>query len=249
MSAAVAVIGDFQPANETHTSIAPAVAHADAAAGTSTAVEWIATDDALGLGEDVLGGYAGFWIAPASPYRSMDGALRAIRYARERDVPVLGTCAGFQHMVLELARNVLGFEDAAHAEYDPYASRLFVTPLSCSLAGQSMRVRLHPGTRAASLYPDTTATERYYCNFGLAPEHVDELVAAGMVVSGTDQDGEPRVIELPDRRYFVGTLFVPQTSSTPESPHPVVGGFVAAAHAHAAARGRSVDRHAQLSRG
>lgn len=235
MSATVAVIGDFQPANETHTAIAAAIAHADGAAGTSTVVEWIGTEDALDLGEDVLAGYAGFWIAPASPYRSMEGALRAIRYARERDVPALGTCAGFQHMVLELARNVLGFADAADAEYDPDASRLFITPLSCSLVGRTMTVAVRPGTRAAALYPGPTATERYYCNFGVNPEHVDELVAGGVVVSGTDQDGEPRIVELPDTRFFVGTLFVPQTSSAPSAPHPVVRAFVAAAHAPVAA--------------
>jgi CTP synthase (UTP-ammonia lyase) len=57
-----------------------------------------------------------------------------------------------------------------------------------------------------------------------------------MVVSATDQDGEPRLIELPDRRFFVGTLFVPQTSSSPGSPHPVVAGFVAAVHAAREAR-------------
>jgi CTP synthase (UTP-ammonia lyase) len=229
----IAVIGDFQPHNPTHTAIAPAVAHADQAAGTVTWVTWIATDDpALDRPDETLAGCDGLWIAPGSPYRSLDGALRAIRFAREADVPVLGTCAGFQHMVLELARNALGFDDAAHAEYDPDASRLFVTSLSCSLVGRTMSVRLRPGTRAASLYPGPTATERYYCNFGLAPEHVDELVAAGLVVSGTDQDGEARIVELPDRRFFVGTLFVPQTSSAPSAPHPIVTGFVAAtAHA------------------
>jgi CTP synthase (UTP-ammonia lyase) len=229
LASRIAVIGDRQPDNPTHAAIDSAVAHADAAVGTSTSVTWVATDDAaLDAPAEALDGYAGLWIAPGSPYRDIDGALRAIRYAREADIPVLGTCGGFQHMVLELARNVLGFADAAHAEYDPYASRLFVTALSCSLVGQTMTVKLRPGTRAASLYPETTTTERYYCNFGLAAEHVDQLVGAGVVVSGTDQDGEPRIIELPDKRFFVGTLFVPQSSSSPTAPHPIVVGFVTA---------------------
>jgi CTP synthase (UTP-ammonia lyase) len=225
----IAVIGDRQPDNPTHAAIASAVAHADAAVGTTTSVTWVATDDAaLDAPAEALAGYAGLWIAPGSPYRNINGALRAIRYAREADIPVLGTCAGFQHMVLELARNVLGFADAAHAEYDPYASRLFVTALSCSLVGQTMAVELRSGTRAGALYPETTTTERYYCNFGLAPQHVDELTAAGVVVSGIDHDGEPRIIELADKRFFVGTLFVPQTSSSPTAPHPIVAGFVTA---------------------
>ena len=78
----------------------------------------IVTPDAEHISEDELAAYAGWWIAPGSPYRSMNGALRIIRYAREHDVPLLGTCGGYQHVVLEYARNVLGFADAAHAEYE-----------------------------------------------------------------------------------------------------------------------------------
>jgi CTP synthase (UTP-ammonia lyase) len=140
-------------------------------------------------------------------------------------------CAGFQHLVLEVARNVAGFADAAHAEYDPDASRLFVHELACSLVGETMSVTVRPGTLAAGLYPVQTVQERYYCRFGLDPAHVGVLEDAGMVVSGVDQDGEPRIVEIPDRRFCLATLFVPQTSSTPEAPHPIVAGFVAAAHA------------------
>ena len=66
------------------------------------------------------------WIAPASPYRSMRGALEAITFARSHDLPLLGTCGGFQHVVIEFARNVAGIPDAAHAEYDPTTSRLLI---------------------------------------------------------------------------------------------------------------------------
>ena len=179
--ASIAVIGDLQPDNPTHDAIAPAVAHADAARGRDggTVLEWIGTEEARDLPLAALDRHAGFWIAPGSPYRSMDGALRVIRYARESDRPLLGTCAGFQHLVIELARDVLGIADAAHAENDPDAPNLFVTLLSCSLVGQSMTVSLRPGTRAAALYPAASATERYYCRFGLHPDRVADLEAAG----------------------------------------------------------------------
>lgn len=94
----------------------------------------------------------------------MNGALKVIQHAREHDVPLLGTCGGYQHVVLEYARNVLGFADAIHAEYDPYASDLFITALSCSLVGQTMTVMLRDNTVAASLYPQSTTSEKYYCN-------------------------------------------------------------------------------------
>jgi CTP synthase (UTP-ammonia lyase) len=235
--ASFAVIGDFQPGNDTHETIAPAVAHADTALGHDrpTSVEWIDTERALDLPVAELDRYDGFWIAPGSPYRSMDGALRVIRHAREGDRPLLGTCAGFQHLVIELARDVLGLVDAAHAESDPDASNLFVTLLSCSLVGQRMTVTVRPGTRAAALYPAGSSTERYYCRFGLEPSRVGELEAAGMAVSGVDQDGEPRIIELPGHRFALATLFVPQTSSEPDAAHPVVVGFVGAVRAAAEA--------------
>ena len=96
-----------------------------------------------------------------------------------------------------------------------------------------MTVSLRPGTRAAALYPGASATERYYCRFGLDPARVGELEAAGVVVSGVDQDSEPRIIELPGHRFALATLFVPQTSSAPGAAHPVVAGFVSAVQAAA----------------
>jgi CTP synthase (UTP-ammonia lyase) len=129
--------------------------------------------------------------------------------------------------VLEYARNVLGFEDAQHAEYDPYASDLFITELSCSLAGQKMAVQLSADSRAAQLYGRTEISERYYCNFGLNPKHQQLLDDGGLRVVGVD--GEARVLELPDRRFFVATLFVPQLSSSPESPHPLITAYLRAA--------------------
>jgi CTP synthase (UTP-ammonia lyase) len=227
--ARIAVIGDYQPGNPTHESVAHAIAHSGASEGSLSSVQWIPTEDAERATDQDLRSYSGFWIAPGSPYRSIRGALNVIRYAREHDVPLLGTCGGFQHVILEFARNVLGFTDAAHAEYDPYASNLFITALTCSLVGQTMTVALQPGTRAATIYPAPTSAERYYCNFGLNPQHLGALLDAGLVVSGVDQDGEARIVEIPGLKYFLATLFVPQTSSTPEMPHPIVTTFIQAA--------------------
>ena len=240
--ARIAVIGDYQPGNPTHEAMAPAVEHSCASRGWSAGLEWIPTENAGHVSEHRLDGFAGFWIAPGSPYRSMQGALHVIRYAREHDRPLLGTCGGFQHVVLEFARNVLGYADAAHAEYDPYASQLFISALTCSLAGKTMTVTLRPGSRAAGIYPGESSDERYYCNFGLNPACTGKLTAAGLAISGVDQDGEPRVIEIPRMRFFLATLFVPQTSSEPGAPHPVVTGFLQAAQAGSGQLRETVSR-------
>src|SRR4051794_29886377 len=130
--ALIGVIGDFNPGFEPHEGITQAVAHSAAALGAEVEVRWIATDRVQQVDLDE---YDALWCAPGGPYRSLDGALHGIRFAREGDLPFIGTCGGFQHAVIEYARNVLGFADAQHAEYDPYASRLFVSELTCSLVG------------------------------------------------------------------------------------------------------------------
>jgi CTP synthase (UTP-ammonia lyase) len=98
----------------------------------------------------------------------------------------------------------------------------------CSVAGQTLAVTLVDGTTASRAYGTTRALERYFCNFGLNTDYLPVPTAAGLVVSGTDAHGEPRVVELPHHRWFVGTLFVPQTASAPGAPRPLVRGFVAA---------------------
>jgi CTP synthase (UTP-ammonia lyase) len=224
----VGVIGDFDPSFEPHPATNTAVDHASAAVGLSVTIEWLATDR-LAATTGLVEEFGALICAPGSPYRSLEGALDAVRYARECNVPLLGTCGGFQHVVLEYARNVLGFQDAQHAEYDPYASLLFVTPLACSPAGQTMDVSIDPASRAAAIYGGTRAQEQYYCNFGLNPEYRDQLVEAGLLISGFDAEGEARIVELPEHPFFLATLFVPQTSSRPYAPHPLLRGLLAAA--------------------
>jgi CTP synthase (UTP-ammonia lyase) len=225
----IRIIGDYEPRNVSHTASTAAVEHAAASLGVEVDVAWIATPAITSSEALALRDASGLLIAPGSPYRSMDGALFAITHARTRNVPLLGTCGGFQHLVVEFSRNVLGIRDAEHAESSPDAPTHVITALSCSLFGQRMEVEIVPGTRAHAAYRRPASTERYYCNFGLNPEYVAALVGGGLVVSGTDQEGEVRILEHPGHPFFVGTLFVPQTSSAADAPHPLVGAFVAAA--------------------
>ncbi len=217
----IAIVGDYQPDNETHRACSMSLEHA---AGDISST-WIQTTAIADPGA-ALKSFDGVLLAPGSPYESMANTLATITYCRESGVPLLGTCAGFQHIIIEYPRSVLGIADADHAEYDPYASTLFVTPLSCSLVGETMTVEIRPDTQASELYGELSAKERYYCNFGLNPHYEPALVAGGLVVSGRDDSGEVRIVELPGHPFFLGTLFVPQTSSTPSGPHPLIVGFI-----------------------
>jgi CTP synthase (UTP-ammonia lyase) len=213
----IGIIGDFDPANPTHVSTNEGILHAAALMEASIEPVWLPTDQPADYGT-----FQGLLGSPGSPYRSFVGALTGIRYARENRIPFLGTCAGLQHLMIEYARNVMGLPEAAHAESDPHASCLFITALSCSLVGKTMDVTLKPESRAAAAYRANRSTEAYYCNFGLNPKYRDQMEKAGLTVSGTDENGEVRVVELASHPFFIGTLFVPQARSKPGIPHPLV---------------------------
>jgi CTP synthase (UTP-ammonia lyase) len=106
-----------------------------------------------------------------------------------------------------------------------------ITPLACSLVGQSHPVRLVPGTRAAGLYGVAEVTEDYYCSYGINPDYRRRLEEGGMRVSGVGPEGEIRIVELPGHPFFVATLFLPQTRSAAGRPHPLLAGYAAAARA------------------
>jgi CTP synthase (UTP-ammonia lyase) len=228
-SASIAIIGDFKPENSSHRATNEALCHCAAARGLPIESRWVATTSiASTTAREDLAAFSGFWIAPASPYASMEGALSAIRFAREEGIPLLGTCGGFQHIILEYARNVLGFTDAEHEESAPGAARLFISRLACSLAGRSLTIRLEPASLVARLYGRPTTHEQYYCNFGVNPAYVDALRSGALRIVGSDDEGTVRAVELSGHPFYVGTLFLPQHSSTPASPHPVISGFIEA---------------------
>jgi CTP synthase (UTP-ammonia lyase) len=217
MPLAIGIIGDYNAANPTHVATTNGIQHAAAALGEPIEAVWLATDQPQEFAK-----YQGLIGSPGSPYRSFEGALAGIRFARENAVPFIGTCGGFQHLVIEYARNVMGFTEAEHAESSPDASCLFITPLSCSLVGKTMEVAIKPGSKAAAACQAVRSMERFYCNFGLNPDYQDQLEKHGLDIAGWDQNDEVRIVELGTHPFFMGTLFVPQARSTPGSPHPLI---------------------------
>jgi CTP synthase (UTP-ammonia lyase) len=221
----IALVAEYTATFPPHVATSAALKHSSDALGIEVAATWLSTAT---ISDDLFRDFDAIWVAPGSPYKSMSRTLAAIHHARENGVPCFGTCGGFQHMLLEYARNVLGFQDAQHAEYDPSASNLFISALTCSLAGRRMQLRFVRGSRVATIYGTESAEEEYYCNFGVNPDKMSLLRGKALAISGCDAEGEIRVIELPDHPFFLGTLFVPQLRSTPANPHPLVSAFVQA---------------------
>nr|WP_314564533.1 CTP synthase [uncultured Pseudomonas sp.] len=205
----LALIGDYNPDVIAHQAIPVALQQAADILGLTVHAQWIDTD-AL---PQSLQGFDGFWCVPGSPYRDMEGALRAIRFAREQRRPFLGTCGGFQHAVLEYARNVLGWKDAEHGELAPHAKRAVITQLNCTLVEATDTVRLVPYTRIAEAYGTLDGQEGYRCRYGVNPEFLDALLEGDLIPSGHDSAGDLRAVELLDHPFFVATLFQPERSA------------------------------------
>jgi CTP synthase (UTP-ammonia lyase) len=220
----IALVGDFNPEVVAHRAIPKALALA--AQGQETQPEWLTTESAEAA---PLHDYAGFWCVPASPYRSIEGALRVIRYARENQRPFLGTCGGCQHAVLEFARNVVGMPAAGHKEYDSDATEPVITNLACALIEASEVLRTVPGTGFHQIYGADEIRETYHCSYGFNPDYVPRLVQAGLRVGVLGPNGEARGVELTKHPFFFGTLFQPERSAFTGNPHPLVHAFVVAA--------------------
>lgn len=224
---AIALVGDYDPNVTAHVAIPRALGLACEKAGLSIEWQWIATEK-IGDAPATLSDVSGIWVVPASPYKSMDGALAAIRYARERGVPFLGTCGGFQHALIEFARDVVGLCDADHAETNADGQDLVVTRLSCSLVGQSGEISFTPGSQLSAIFRGRPTSEGYRCNYGPNPAYRSRFESAGLRFTGFDAAGEIRAGELPSHRFFIGTLFQPERSSLQGEAHPLIVSFVQA---------------------
>lgn len=227
MMCKIGLIGDYDSEVVAHVAIPQAIQLAANDLGSLVEVDWISTLSLEQDSEQKLSKYQALWAVPASPYRSMQGALTGIRYAREHRIPFLGTCGGFQHMMIEFARNAIGLAEADHAEENPSASLLLVAPLSCSVSERTHTFKLTPGSKVADIYGNQEVVEQYgICNYGLNPEFAPMLEQAGLRIAGVDTDGEVRIMELDQHPFFIGTLFQPERSALKNIVHPLIKAFL-----------------------
>ncbi|OHV32472.1 MULTISPECIES: CTP synthase C-terminal region-related (seleno)protein [Pseudofrankia] len=241
-SARVALVGDRSADVAAHGRIPTIIRQLRARDGLALDAYWVPTTDACLPG--TLDGFDAIWLVPGSPYASEQGAVEAVRVAREGRVPFLGTCGGFQHTVLEFARNVCGLGQVAHAEVTPNATDLVIVPLTCSLRGHEGSVRIERGSLAEWVLGVERSMERYYCSYGVADEYLDRLRAGGLRFTGVDDDGQVRVLELADHPFFLATLFQPELAADTSRVHPVIRAFATAAVSRAAAR--QASRRAEI---
>ncbi len=123
----------------------------------------------------------------------------------------------------------MGIQDAEHEETAPGAPTLFITKLACSLVGKTETIKITPGSRAHQAYGREEVREQFQCNYGFNPAFRDKLSRKELKITGVDLERGVRIVELPFHRFYIATLFLPQISSRPESPHPLIVAYLRAA--------------------
>ncbi|MDE6330558.1 MAG: CTP synthase [Muribaculaceae bacterium] len=186
-----------------------------------------------------LEGLDGVIIAPGFGQRGIEGKFTAIEYCRTHDIPTFGICLGMQCMVIEFARNVLGLDDANSTEMDTKTPHnvidLMEEQKSISDLGGTMRLgayecRLTPGSKAAEAYGAETVKERHRHRFEFNSAYRSKFEEAGMKCVGENPDTHlVEVVEIPEKRWFVGTQYHPEYQSTVLSPNPLFLSFINAA--------------------
>ena len=236
----IGILGDYDAQSPTLPAVEKSLQHAAAKLNQALEAEWISTPSLLEPGAPKkLESFDGIWAAPGSPYKSFDGMLKGIEFARRRDWPFLGTCGGFQYALIECARNVLGIKDADSAENNSGSKNIVIYPVACAvpdrkkgapkLSGAIPEIRLRPGSYLQSYYSQDTVAEEFFCNFEVNPDYEWAAMEAGFPVVARGPKGEIRAIESPTHRFYIATLFQPQLSSEEGKPHPLVLAFVQAA--------------------
>jgi CTP synthase (UTP-ammonia lyase) len=234
----IALVGDHDPAVVAHQGIPLALGLAATATDSRLDWEWLHTSTLVGDVPARLDAFDGVWCVPASPYADTAGALAAIRWARERGRPFLGTCGGFQHAMLDYAEAVWGVPAPGHAELDPSAVNPVIAPLTCGLVEQTGAIRFEPGSRLGAIYGVGETIEGYHCSYGLNPSYAARLAGGPLRVAARDLDGDVRAVEVDGHPFFVATLYQPERSGLAGHRHPLIVAFVDAARAHAVARRR-----------
>lgn len=222
----IGIVGDYNN-HIAQSTIADSIEHSNKLLNLSTDFEWISTEMLNNENYEILlKKYNGIWSAPGSPVKHLNGVINSIRYAREKKIPYLGTCAGYQHTIIEYARNVAGFKNAQHAEYSDDLDNQFISKMSCSLQGTKAAVILQKGSKVSRIFGSTEIEGHYFCNYGLDTKYTFVFTQSNFLISGHDTLNEIRILELKNHPFFIATVFVPQVNSTAEKPNNLITEFL-----------------------
>ena len=246
----IAVVGKYTVLKDAYKSLIEALIHGGVANNVRVTIDWVESETfeaETGLAATRLEGVHGILVPGGFGERGAEGKIRAVQFARERNVPYFGICFGMQMAVIEAARNVAGLKNASSSEFGPTSepvvglmtewikgNRLETRGANDDLGG-SMRLGAYeavlvPGSKVAQIYGATTISERHRHRYEVNIGYRDTIEGAGLTFSGLSPDGVlPEIVEREDHPWFVGVQFHPELKSRPFKPHPLFASFVAAA--------------------
>ena len=236
----IGLVGKYVELQDAYKSISESLSHAAAWNDRKLRLEYIHSEKLTENDvENKLKGLDGIIIAPGFGKRGIEGKLVALKWAREHDVPTFGICLGMQCMVIEYARNVLGMKDANSVEMDektPYpVIDMMEEQKNISQMGGTMRLgaydcELVAGSIPATAYGKTKVSERHRHRYEFNDKYREEFEAGGMKCVGINPaTGLVEVVEVPGKRWFVGTQYHPEYGSTVLHPNPLFMSFIRAA--------------------
>ncbi len=254
----VGLVGKYVDLRDAYISVNESLRHAAWYHGRQVRIEWIDSPD-LESGDVAarLERLDGIVVPGGFGHRGIEGMVRAARYARERGVPYFGLCLGMQILCIEYARMALECEEANSTEFDLFSPHpvIDLLPEQRDLPdkGGTMRLgvypcQVQPGTRAMAAYGEPIIFERHRHRFEFNNDYRERLARHGLVFSGLSPDGRlVEVAEVAGHPWMLGTQFHPEFKSRPNRPHPLFRDFLAAAIAHADARGGERAAEARLA--
>jgi CTP synthase len=248
-SVKIAVVGKYFATGEytladSYISVINAVKHAAWHNGVNPEMTWLDSEDYEKNPEKIkeLGGYDALIVPGGFGTRGIEGIIRAIKYARENNLPYLGLCYGMQLATIEFARHVLGLKDAHTVECDPKSKNLIINinqtqaeNVKNERYGGTMRLgaydcALAPGSLARQLYDADKISERHRHRYEFDNKYKEEMEKHGMMVSGVNPQSDlVEIVELKKHPFFVGVQFHPEFKSRFLHPHPLFVGLVKAA--------------------
>jgi len=235
----IAVVGKYIEHRDAYKSIYESLSHAGFHHTARVLVKRIEAEECeTGDLDQLLGSVHGILVPGGFGYRGVEGKIKAIQYARERNIPFLGICLGMQCAVIEFARNVLGCADANSTEFEPDTP----DPVICLLEeqktvtdkGGTMRLGAQPailkeGTLAHRAYGKLEIVERHRHRYEFNPNYRERLIEKGMLPSGTNPSGNlVEIVEIPNHPWFVAVQYHPEFKSSPLVPHPLFRDFIGA---------------------
>jgi CTP synthase len=236
----IALVGKYVKLQDAYLSVHEALKHAGLHSGCAVRVRWVDAEN-MSYEEtaELLDTADGVLVPGGFGSRGWEGKILACRVARERRIPYLGICLGMHVAVSEFARHVVGLDGANSTEMDPETPHAVIDLLpeqkGVEDLGGTMRlgaqaVEVAEGTRARELYGEAVIFERHRHRYEVNNLYREQLIDAGLVVSGTFEEGRlVEIVELPDHPWFVASQFHPEFKSRPTRPAPLFRGFVAAA--------------------